>query len=157
MDDPQNIHPGTTSTGGDPSKFVAGRISPTKDADGFSLGELGSHIRALKGIHMDAMRDALANPDAEHSSVDYGAIREHAIRILQMVGAGEPAAAGDSRSRALAHDAHRRASGGVSAAGIFPALQKFGTPQGDHVARAGAPSRIVGGVPIWAGLSRFAR
>ena len=99
---PQNIHPGTTSTGGDPSDFVSSHISPTKDTDGFSLGELGSRIRALKGIHMAAMRDAVSNPDAEQSSVDFATIREHALALLAMVGLGE---GGDSKPRRLAHDA----------------------------------------------------
>ena len=101
-----NVSPGHGEFGGDPSpsKFVSNCSAPSKDSDGSSPRRLARACVHWRAIHMDAMRDAVSNADADQSSVDYAAIREHAIRILQMVGPAAVAAAGD---RVLAHDAGR--------------------------------------------------
>lgn len=121
--------------------------APTKDADGtISLKELDRHITGLRALHAAAR---------ESREIDFNEVRKYAIGILKLVGLGEPESTGDSKRR-QAFDRSARTPGGVSPVGIFGALKNFGAPQSDHVARA-APANIVGGTPIWAGLSRFGR
>jgi hypothetical protein len=153
--DPQNIHPGVTSTGGDPAlKHVLAKISPTKDA-GETFASIKDSTQKIRSAHEYGTRF----PDMQPRFREI--IAMHCVKILAALGVGgegeEEETGGDSMPRkrgVIVHDGKR---GSAPVGDVFPALSNFGTPAPDHMARPGSPARVHGGTPVFRDLERFQR